>query len=55
MFYRILAAIVRSAFSIARNFTLPIVLSVKDVRGRCSASIVTFTVRNACGWILTAC
>lgn len=44
----------RYGYSIARQFTLPVVLSRRTVGGACSAGIGTFIVINDDGWILTA-
>lgn len=44
----------RDAFAIAREFTLPVIITKRLVNGRCVASIATFVVINEDGWIATA-
>ena len=44
----------RTANSIARQFTFPVVLSRKSVSGACSSTIGSFVVINDEGWIVTA-
>ena len=44
----------RKAYSIASGFTLPVVLSRKTLKGKCSSSIGTYIVVNEDGWIVTA-
>jgi hypothetical protein len=44
----------RNAYSIARNFTWPVVLSRKTVGGQCSSTIGSLVVINDEGWIVTA-
>src|SRR5438309_4527872 len=44
----------REAYSIAKGFTQPVVLSRMSVAGQCSSSIGTFVVINKAGWIVTA-
>lgn len=44
----------RQALAIANQFTFPVVLSRKTVKGECSSSIGTFIVVNDQGWIVTA-
>lgn len=43
------------ALEIARNFTLPVVISRKASVGKCSSSIGACVVINKEGWIITAC
>lgn len=44
----------RQAYAIASEFTLPVVLSRKTVRGNCTSAIGAFVVVNEDGWIATA-
>ncbi|HTE13923.1 MAG TPA: hypothetical protein VK642_02485 [Burkholderiales bacterium] len=44
----------RTGYAIARNFTLPLILSKKNVDGKCSTGIGTCVVLNDEGWIVTA-
>lgn len=44
----------RKAFSIARKFTLPVILSRRTVEGKCEASMSSCVVINDEGWIVTA-
>ncbi len=44
----------QAANAIARQFTLPVVLSRKTIGGNCSSSIGAFVVVNDEGWIITA-
>lgn len=44
----------RDAFAIARQFTFPVIQSVRSVGGKCSAGIGAFVVINKDGWIATA-
>jgi hypothetical protein len=43
----------RAAFAIARQFTLPVVMSRKTVGGKCSTSIGSCVVINDEGWVAT--
>lgn len=43
-----------SANSIARQFTLPVIISFKKVSGQCGASLGAFVVVNDDGWFVTA-
>lgn len=43
-----------SACTNAREFTFPIIISSRQVNGRCSAGIGTFVIINEEGWIVTA-
>jgi hypothetical protein len=42
------------ACAIARNYTLPIIISHRNAKGDCSAGIGTFVVINEEGWFVTA-
>jgi hypothetical protein len=44
----------QAANAIARQFTLPVVLSRKTIGGDCSSSIGSFVIVNDEGWIITA-
>ena len=44
----------KQAYAIAREFTRPVVLSRKTVRGKCTSSIGAMVVVNEDGWIITA-
>ena len=44
----------REACTIARNFTLPVVTSIRTVDGRCASGSASFVVINDEGWIVTA-
>lgn len=44
----------RQAIAIARDFTLPVIMSRKPVEGRCEASIASAVVVNDEGWVVTA-
>jgi hypothetical protein len=44
----------RDAFAIARQFTLPVVLSRRTIAGKCESSIGTCVLVNDEGWIVTA-
>ena len=44
----------RDAYSIARQFTFPVIVSQKTVAGKCTSSIGTFVVVNSDGWFVTA-
>ena len=43
-----------SAYAIAREFTFPVVISRRDLKGKCSSGIGVFVVINKEGWISTA-
>jgi hypothetical protein len=44
----------RKAIKIAREFTLPVIISRKTWDGKCSSTLGTFVVVNDEGWIVTA-
>lgn len=44
----------RQAMAIARQFTLPVIISHRTANGKCSSGIASFVVINNDGWILTA-
>ena len=43
-----------NAYSIARQFTFPIIISHKNAQGECGSGIGTFVIINDEAWFVTA-